>query len=185
MKKVLIFPLVLIAIFISIAFVSMWQRGGIFPGGPFSSSISGLTEVAATKIVELKNGDIYDLTASVVKSKINGSEVKMLAYNGTIPGPTIKVPQGVEITLNFTNNTDVDSTIHSHGIRLENKFDGVPDVTQEAVKPGRSFTYKIKFPDEGVYWYHPHSYPGRLCPGVGFIRKFYCNTCKKRLLGRG
>jgi len=156
MKKVLIFPLVLIAIFISIAFVSMWQRGGIFPGGPFSSSISGLTEVAATKIVELKNGDIYDLTASVVKSKINGSEVKMLAYNGTIPGPTIKVPQGVEITLNFTNNTDVDSTIHSHGIRLENKFDGVPDVTQEAVKPGRSFTYKIKFPDEGVYWYHPH-----------------------------
>lgn len=80
----------------------------------------------------------------------------MLAYNGSIPGPLIKVPQGAEITLNFKNDTDVDSTIHSHGVRVENKFDGVPDVTQEEVKPGESFTYKLKFSDVGMFWYHPH-----------------------------
>jgi len=113
-------------------------------------------EAKTTEIIELKNGDSYELTASIVKKTIDGQTLKMLAYNGSIPGPIIKVPQGGEVTLNFTNNTDVETTIHSHGIRLENKFDGVPDVTQKAVGIGESFTYKIKFPDEGMYWYHPH-----------------------------
>lgn len=125
-------------------------------GVAFSSDTSGLSDAKASEIVELRNGDEYDLTASIVKKKIGNSEVKMLAYNSMIPGPLIKVPQGSEVTLNFINNTDVDTTIHSHGVRLENKFDGVPDVTQPAVKPGESFAYKIKFSDEGMYWYHPH-----------------------------
>ena len=155
-KKIYIFPLVLIVIFAGIVFILLFQSGGIFPREAFPSGVSDLAEVIATQIVELENGDKYNLEAKIVKKKIGGSEVKMLAYNGMIPGPTIKVQQGTEIVLNFTNNTDVDSTIHSHGVRVDNEFDGVPDVTQEAVKPGQSFTYKIKFPDEGVYWYHPH-----------------------------
>ena len=156
MKKALIFPLTLIVIFISIALIFKWQSLDIFSRKLFSSDKFGFPDAMQTQIVELKNGSYYDLTATIVKKMIGGSEVKMLAYNGMIPGPTIKVQKGAEITLNFTNNTDVDATIHSHGVRLENKFDGVPDVTQEAIKPGQSFIYKIKFPDEGVYWYHPH-----------------------------
>lgn len=124
--------------------------------GMFSMNTAGLVEAKASEMVELKNGDSYDLTASIVKKTIGNSVVKMLAYNGMIPGPLIKVEQGAEITLNFSNNTDVETTIHSHGVRLENKFDGVPDMTQKEVEPGESFTYKIKFPDEGMYWYHPH-----------------------------
>ena len=124
--------------------------------GSFSTDTTGLAEAKSSETVELKNGDSYDLTASIVKKTIGNSVVKMLAYNGMIPGPMIKVEQGAEVTLNFTNNTDVNTTIHSHGVRLENKFDGVPGVTQKEVKPGESFTYKIKFPDEGMYWYHPH-----------------------------
>lgn len=134
------------------------NRGiGVSPErGVFSAGISGLTEAKVSETVELRNDDIYDLTASIVKKTVGNSVVKMLAYNSMIPGPLIKVKQGAEVTLNFTNNTDVDTTIHSHGVRLENKFDGVPDVTQKEVKPGESFTYPIKFPDEGMYWYHPH-----------------------------
>lgn len=126
-------------------------------GVAFSQTpIAELPTAKDSQVVELKNGDIYNLTASIVKKQIGNSVVKMLAYNGMIPGPLIKVSQGAEVTLNFTNNTDVDTTIHSHGVRLDNKFDGVPDVTQKAVRPGESFTYKIKFPDAGMYWYHPH-----------------------------
>ncbi len=124
--------------------------------GEFVQATDNYPDAKASKIVNLKNGDKYDLTASIVKKNINGSEVKMLAYNGSIPGPLIKVPQNAEVTINFKNETDVDSTLHSHGIRMENKFDGVPDVTQDVVKPGKSFTYKLKFPDAGIYWYHPH-----------------------------
>ncbi len=124
--------------------------------GEFSRSVKEAKSTKPQEIVTLNSGDSYNLVASIVKKTINGQEVKMLAYNGSIPGPLIKVSQGAEITLNFTNNTDVDSTVHSHGVRMDNKFDGVPDVTQDPVKPGQSFTYSLKFPDAGVYWYHPH-----------------------------
>lgn len=149
----------IIAVAVVIGGIVLLQRpdtGNKVLAGSFSTDIIGLAEAKPSEMVELKNGDSYNLTASIVKKTIGNSVVKMLAYNGMIPGPLIKVGQGSEVTLNFTNNTDVDTTIHSHGVRLENKFDGVPDVTQQEVKPGESFTYKVKFPDEGMYWYHPH-----------------------------
>ena len=80
----------------------------------------------------------------------------MYGYNGQIPGPLIRVKQGSTIYVNFTNNLDMETTVHWHGIRLKNRFDGVPNVTQNPVKPKEGFLYKLDFPDEGVYWYHPH-----------------------------
>lgn len=124
--------------------------------GIFSQSTSSVKTAESSQIVELKNGETFNLEANIVKKTINGKELKMLAYNNSIPGPTIKIFKGSEITVNFKNNTDVSSTIHPHGVRVDNKFDGVVDVTQPNVNPGESFTYKLKFPDEGVYWYHPH-----------------------------
>ncbi len=125
-------------------------------GGFFSTTAAKAAEARASQIVALKDGDTFDMTASIVKKEINGKEVKMLAYNGMIPGPLMKVPQGATITVNFTNNTDVETTIHSHGVRLANKFDGVPDVTQKPIGIGEKFTYRLTFPDVGLYWYHPH-----------------------------
>ncbi len=156
MKK--IFITALAATFVIVIGIVVYTRSFSISSavGAFSTDIVGLAEAKTSDMVELKDGDSYDLTASIVKKTIGNSVVKMLAYNGMIPGPLIKVEQGAEVTLNFTNYTDVDTTIHSHGVRLENKFDGVPGVTQKEVKPGESFTYKIKFPDEGMYWYHPH-----------------------------
>jgi FtsP/CotA-like multicopper oxidase with cupredoxin domain len=54
------------------------------------------------------------------------------------------------------NDTDLDTTVHWHGLRLENRFDGVPHETQAPIPPGGEFTYRIQFPDPGLYWYHPH-----------------------------
>ncbi|GIW61673.1 MAG: hypothetical protein KatS3mg089_0525 [Patescibacteria group bacterium] len=122
----------------------------------YSKDTSNYPDAKQPEIVELQNGDSYNLTAGIVKKKINGVYIKMLAYNGSIPAPLIKVPQNAESTINFKNQTDFVTTLHSHGVRLANRFDGVPDITQKAIKPGRTFTYKINFPDPGVYWYHPH-----------------------------
>lgn len=157
-NKALLFGGVAVATIIAAGVLLQYspQSGAGQDTGVFSTETAGLAEARISETVELENGDAYNLTASIVKKAIGDSVVKMLAYNGMIPGPLIKVKQGAEVTLNFTNNTDVETTIHSHGVRLENKFDGVPDVTQKAVRPGESFTYKIKFPDEGIYWYHPH-----------------------------
>ncbi len=108
-----------------------------------------------SEVIVLTNGDSYDLTASYVEKDINGVKYKMLAYNGSIPGPLIKVPQGAEVTINFKNGTDMNTLLHSHGVRMDNEFDGSQS-TQEEMKPGETFSYKLKFPDAGMYWYHPH-----------------------------
>ncbi|MDO8572722.1 MAG: multicopper oxidase family protein [bacterium] len=137
--------------------------GGIFisnndtvSGQTFSTSTKGLPLAGKTEVIELKDGDTFNLTASFVKKKIGNTEVRMLAYNGSIPGPSLKVLQGATVTVNFKNDTDLGNSIHPHGVRVKNAFDGVPDVTQKAVLPGESFVYTFTFPDAGVYWYHPH-----------------------------
>ncbi|GIW66482.1 MAG: oxidoreductase [Candidatus Parcubacteria bacterium] len=107
------------------------------------------------KIIELQNGNTYDLNIDFINHNINGKSYRMLAYNGSIPGPIIKVKQGSEITLKVKNNTNFSTLLHSHGVRLENQFDGT-HLVQKEIKPGESFVYKIKFPDAGFYWYHPH-----------------------------
>jgi len=135
----------------------MGVMGMMSNGTPFSTDIAGLPEATNSETVELADGDSYNITAAYVKKEVGNRTLRMLAYNGSVPGPFIKVPQGAEVTINFTNNTDIDQTIHSHGVRLDNNFDGVPGVTQGVVKPGDSFTYTIKFEDAGVYWYHPHT----------------------------
>ena len=123
----------------------------------FSKSTAGLPSATGPLFVQLKNGDTYDITAAYVKKEIGNKELRMLAYNGSVPGPFIKVTEGSSITVNFVNNTDIDQTLHSHGLRLNNLFDGVPGETQNVVKPGERFTYTLDFPDAGVAWYHPHT----------------------------
>lgn len=105
----------------------------------------------------LQDGDSFDLTVDKVKMEIAGESSQMLAYNQTIPGPVITVQQGSTITVNFQNNLKVDSSLHSHGLRLRNEFDGVPGLTQDEVRPGESFQYELDFPDSGIFFYHPHT----------------------------
>jgi len=107
-------------------------------------------------IISVDNGETIQLTAEKITKIVDGKSLNMYGYNGEVPGPMLKVSQDSEITVEFTNNLDENTTIHWHGIRLDNQFDGVPDVTQPPVQPGESFTYKIKFLDPGLYWYHPH-----------------------------
>src|SRR5215218_8274962 len=122
----------------------------------FTTDTAGLPEASSPSVVRLQDGDGFDLDIRPVRKKIGDAEVRMLGYNGSIPGPTLRVDQGSQITVNVTNDGDIDATVHWHGLRLENRFDGVPHETQKPIPIGGSFTYRIRFPDEGVYWYHPH-----------------------------
>jgi len=110
----------------------------------------------STTILSLNNGATVDFSADIVMKEINGKKYKMYGYNGQIPGPLFKVRQGSTITVKFKNNIDLNTTIHWHGLRHDIKDDGVPGVSQDPVKPGESFTYTVYFPDQGMYWYHPH-----------------------------
>jgi FtsP/CotA-like multicopper oxidase with cupredoxin domain/DNA-directed RNA polymerase subunit RPC12/RpoP len=122
----------------------------------FPTDPTGLSEASRPEVLELADGDTLNLRVAPVAKRLRENTVRMLGYNGSIPGPILRVRQGSEVTVNVTNDGDLDTTVHWHGLRLENKYDGVPHETQLPIPVGGSFTYRIRFPDPGLYWYHPH-----------------------------
>ena len=108
------------------------------------------------EVIELADGDEIDLEAGLVRRRIRSRDVVMYGFNGQYPGPLLHVPQATTITVDFTNSIAWPTTIHWHGLRLDNGSDGVPGVTQDPVEPGETFRYEIHFEDPGLYWYHPH-----------------------------
>lgn len=123
-----------------------------------SNGLSGLpiSNLGVSSIF-VPNGSTYDLIASKVRVNFGYGDQEMLAYNKSIPGPAIFVQQGSKIFLNFKNDLGQDSSLHSHGVRVNNRFDGVPGITQDEIKPGETFRYELTFPDVGVFFYHPHT----------------------------
>jgi FtsP/CotA-like multicopper oxidase with cupredoxin domain len=115
----------------------------------------GLPYARETEVIELSDGGEFELEIVPVKKQIGDATVRMLTYNGSVPGPTLKVPQGATIRVPVTNHGDIEATVHWHGLRLENRYDGTHD-TQAPIPVGETFTYEVHVPDAGAYWYHPH-----------------------------
>jgi FtsP/CotA-like multicopper oxidase with cupredoxin domain len=126
------------------------------PAEFFPTDPSGLPEATRPALLELADGDAFDLRIGPVAKRLGEATVRMLGYNGSIPGPVLKVQQDSEVVVHVVNEGDLEATVHWHGLRLENKYDGVPHETQTPIPVGGEFTYRIRFPDPGLYWYHPH-----------------------------
>ena len=104
----------------------------------------------------------FDVTAKITDWEVEpGKTVKAWTYNGTVPGPTIKVQSGDKVRIVLDNQLPQSTTIHFHGILVPNAMDGVPDVTQPPVKPGKKFTYEFVAQGPAVGMYHSHDYAER------------------------
>ncbi len=132
----------------------MALRPRVTPWRP--SSAGTVVDARPRELVPLADGDSVDLEAVLVRRRIGDRTILGYGFNGQIPGPLLWVREDATVTVRFTNRIEWPTSIHWHGIRLDNRFDGVPGVTQEAVLPGERFTYRVHFPDPGIYWYHPH-----------------------------
>lgn len=129
-----------------------------FPPTPPSLPLSKGEIPYATpgKIIHLADGDTLSLSATTLRRRIADQEVIMYGYNGQYPGPLLNVRQGATITVMFQNALPEPTTVHWHGLRLENQFDGTPGMTQPPIASTERFVYELRFPDSGLYWYHPH-----------------------------
>lgn len=88
---------------------------------------------------------------------VPGIKMHAFTYNGTYPGPEIRVPEGDWVQVNFTNRTSEIHTIHWHGIILANEMDGVPNGTQWGVGPNQTFKYLFRAQPAGTHFYHCHN----------------------------
>lgn len=101
-----------------------------------------------------------DLVAAQGRARLAPAEypeTEVWAFGGLVPGPTIRLAQGTRMSRRFVNDLPQPSSVHWHGIRIQNAMDGVAGLTQTAVEPGDEFLYDFIVPDAGTYWYHPHN----------------------------
>ncbi|AXS40151.1 multicopper oxidase family protein [Breoghania sp. L-A4] len=94
-------------------------------------------------------------TASLLED--GGPLTDIWGFGGGVPGPVLRVEQGARVRVRLKNSLPQPTTIHWHGIRIDNANDGVAGLTQEAVPPGETFDYDFVAPDAGTFWYHPHN----------------------------
>jgi len=131
-----------------------------------SDDASALTRVAATSPAVQAAEDArrapgaqvreVALTAAPTSLSLGGETVQTWAFNGSVPGPEIRVTEGDVLRATVRNDLPQPLTIHWHGIALRNDMDGVPDVTQRPIAPGASQVYEFAVPDAGSYFYHSH-----------------------------
>lgn len=102
---------------------------------------------------------IMEYNLSIAKNEITLGNVtaNAMTINGSIPGPVLEFTEGDLAIINVTNNMDVETSVHWHGLILPNFYDGVPYLTTPPIKPGSTFQYRIPINQTGTYWYHSHT----------------------------
>ena len=98
---------------------------------------------------------------------LDGVNATAWTYNGTVPGPMIRVTEGEKVRIIVKNELPEPTTIHWHGIAVPNAMDGMPGRHPKAIQPGETFTYEFIAKPAGTYMYHSH-YEGRRS-GLGRI----------------
>ncbi len=129
-------------------------------------SAAGLAGAGAVSVVPFQvfaavSGDGFiELTAKETRKNLISEQYPsstLWTYNGESPGPKIRAQRGERIRVRLINELSEPTSIHWHGIRIENSMDGVAGLTQDPVPPGETFEYDFVVPDAGTYWYHAHT----------------------------
>jgi FtsP/CotA-like multicopper oxidase with cupredoxin domain len=128
--------------------------GASAPAVSTTGSVTSVTDlVAAPSDAPTKS---FHLTAQAVTLDLGGQTVDAWTFDGTAPGPELRVQQGDQVVVQVTNQLPVGVTIHWHGVTVPNAADGVAGLTQDAIRPGESYTYRFVASEVGTFWYHTH-----------------------------
>ena len=146
---------------IALACAGVFCAGRAAAQSPHSLAPAGWKDGLALAEAEDRNPDPkiveIDLTARIAEVEVApGVKVQAWTYDGHLPGPLVHTHVGDRVIVHFTNDLPQPTTIHWHGVRVPIEMDGVPDISQPAVKRGETFTYDFIARDAGLYWYHPH-----------------------------
>ncbi|MBA6391535.1 copper resistance system multicopper oxidase [Colwellia sp. BRX10-3] len=136
---------------------------GLIAGGVLAAFPS-IIHAASSLVANTITGNVPELSGKEIELVIDESPVNFTGVvrmattiNGSIPGPTLRLREGDDVTIRVTNKLSVPSSIHWHGIILPYQMDGVPGISFKGIMPGETFVYKFKLQQSGTYWYHSHS----------------------------
>ena len=124
---------------------------------------SGDTE-ASTAVAEPRLREFVLTASEFAWTLMDDVHVTAWGYNGTMPGPEIRVTEGDTVRVTLRNELPVPTTIHWHGLNVPNAMDGVAGLNQAPVDPGREFVYEFVATPAGTRWYHSHTDPALQVP---------------------
>jgi FtsP/CotA-like multicopper oxidase with cupredoxin domain len=97
--------------------------------------------------------EIAPITVELAPNRI----ISTIGYNGTAPGPLLRMKEGVPVTVNVVNKTDVPEYVHFHGLLIPAEVDGSEEEGTPAVPPHGSRSYRFTPTPAGTRWYHTHT----------------------------
>ena len=123
-----------------------------------ASAAAGLASLPGAMVLAAPAPSLFSLRTGFVEQQLTpaGTKVGFWGFNGSAPGPVLRYRKGDKASILVSNGLSVDTAVHWHGLRVPNAMDGVPMVTQDAIKPGGQMLYEYPLPDSGTFWYHPH-----------------------------
>ena len=150
----------------------------------FSTDPEGLPECRPPETVELSSGDAFDLEIGAVSKQLGDATCGCSPTTARSPARRCRSSRDRRSPCNVTNDGDVETTVHWHGLRLENRYDGVPHETQPPIPIGGSFTYQVAVPRRRLLLVPP-AHPRGLRPGDGPVRHHHRRARRRRLLAAG
>ncbi|MBO1520117.1 copper resistance system multicopper oxidase [Oceanisphaera pacifica] len=139
-------------------FVQGLAAGGVVLGMvPMLNPAQAASRGTVTGDVPILTGNEFELIIDETPVNFTGKTRMATTINGSIPGPTLRMREGDEVTIRVTNRLKDPTSIHWHGIILPYQMDGVPGISFPGIAPGETFTYKYTLQQSGTYWYHSHS----------------------------
>ena len=166
MRTRLVVPIVVVAIVVLMVSGGTWAVVSLLnePSGT-DGSRPGLVAPTSAPVARAEasrrapGAEVWDVTLTAAPTKVDLGDrvVTTWAFNGKVPGPTLRLMAGDVVRAKVVNDLPAALTVHWHGIALRNDMDGVPNLTQHPIRTGKSFTYTFTAPDPGTYFYHPHT----------------------------
>jgi manganese oxidase len=121
---------------------------------PAKTQGTGLGELASRVVDGVRE---FEINAERVRFEVTPGQFQdAISFNSKIPAPIIRVTEGERVRVKVTNKLDQTTGVHMHGMRLTNKMDGVPFLTQPTIKPGETFSYEFVARPIGTHMYHSH-----------------------------
>jgi FtsP/CotA-like multicopper oxidase with cupredoxin domain len=112
---------------------------------------------------------VFDLTMEIGDWEVEpGKVVEAWTFNGMVPAPLMKLAVGDKVEVRVKNDLPIATDVHWHGLKNDNRFDGVAPYTQDLIEPGDTFTYEVATVRPGVSMYHPHAHGHMLLPNGMF-----------------
>jgi FtsP/CotA-like multicopper oxidase with cupredoxin domain len=130
-------------------------RRQLLAAGAGGAVAAGLGGYGLSRLLA-EDGVDFTLRPRVETVELGGRQVETWTYGDGVPARELRLRQGERVRIRVQNDLPEETTVHWHGLRIENRMDGVPDMPRPAIGPGESFVYDFTPPDAGTYWFHPH-----------------------------